>query len=399
MTQKNETLTLAASFFVTVAILGGGLWWLLGRDNSQVSQTQPDPSQGNTSQTQPDPSQGNTSQTQPDPSQGNTSQTQPDPSQGNTSQTQPDPSQGNTSQTQPDPSQNGLASVIPPSGLFNYGGSTTWAPIRGEIDPKIQQTHPDFRLRYTNPPVGTPGSGSGIEMLLDGQLAFSHSSRPLNDEEYQKAQTRGYSLEQIPVALDGIAIAVNHDLNVSGLTLEQLQGIYTGQITNWQEVGGPNLAIVPYSRDLEDGGTVKFFKNNVLGGEAFGSNVQSIDTTTLALREVSANQGAIYYASAPEVVPQCSVKTLPLGREGEPLVPPYEGDSPVSQEVCENQGIRDELNAAAFQTANYPITRSLFVIVKKDDSMGEEAGKAYANLLLTEEGQKSLEEAGFVRIR
>ena len=370
MTQKNETLTLAASFLVTVGILGGGLWWLLGRDNSQVSQTQPDPTQ-----TQPDPTP-----TQPDPTP-----TQPDPTQ----------TQGDASQSGQD-----FASVTTvPSGLFNYGGSTTWAPIRGEVDPELQQVHPSFRLRYTNPPVGTPGSGSGIEMLLDGQLAFAQSSRPLNDEEYQKGQTRGYRLEQIPVALDGIAIAVNHDLKVSGLTLEQLQGIYKGQITNWQELGGPNLEIIPYSRKLEDGGTVEFFQNNVLGGEEFGSNVQSIDTTTLALREVSANQGAIYYASAPEVVPQCSVKTLPLSRTGEPLIPPYEGDSPVSQEVCENQGIRDELNASAFQTANYPITRTLFVIVKQDGSMDQQAGEAYAGLLLTEEGQNLIEEAGFVRIR
>jgi phosphate transport system substrate-binding protein len=363
MTQKNETLTLAASFLVTVGILGGGLWWLLGRDNTPVSPNQPDLTQN----------------------QGNTAPNQPDLTQN----------QEEASQTLKD----FVSMTTVPSGLFNHGGSTTLAPIRGKIDPLIKQAHPDFNLRYTDPLTGTPGSGNGIKMLLNGQLAFSQSSRPLNDEEYQIAQTRGYSLEQIPVALDGIVIAVNHDLNVSGLSVKQLQDIYTGRITNWQEVGGPNLKIIPYSRRLEDGGTVEFFKENVLGEKPFGSNVEYVYSTTPGLQKVSKNLGAIYYASAPEVVPQCSVKTLPLGKTGGPLVPPYEGASPVSQEVCENQGIRDVLNASVFQNADYPITRTLFVIVKKDGSLDQQAGEAYARLILTNQGQNLVEEAGFVRIR
>lgn len=99
-----------------------------------------------------------------------------------------------------------------PEGLFNYGGSTTWAPIRKVADPQIQTVFPNFQLRYTQHPTQPPGSGTGISMLLDGELAFSQSSRPLKDKEYQQAQQRGFQLEQIPVAIDGIAIAVNHDL-------------------------------------------------------------------------------------------------------------------------------------------------------------------------------------------
>ncbi|BAY33337.1 periplasmic phosphate-binding protein of phosphate ABC transporter [Nostoc carneum NIES-2107] len=96
-----------------------------------------------------------------------------------------------------------------PSGLFSYGGSTTWAPIRKEVEPKMQKLWPQFQLRYTDPTTGAPGSGTGIKMLLDNQLAFSQSSRSLKDEEYQKAQQRGFKLKEIPVAIDGIAIAVH----------------------------------------------------------------------------------------------------------------------------------------------------------------------------------------------
>lgn len=235
-------------------------------------------------------------------------------------------------------------------------------------------------------------------MLLAGELAFAQSSRPLNPEEYQATQTRGYTLKQIPIALDGIAIAVNHDLNISGLTIEQLQGIYTGRITNWEELGGPNLTIIPYSRELEDGGTVEFFLKNVIGAREFGSNVEIVYSTTPALRKVSENRGAIYYASAPEVVPQCSVKTLPLGKNSNQLVTPYQ-EPPVSEQTCREQGQRDQLNISAFQNGNYPITRRLFVIVKENGELDQQAGEAYGKLLLTQQGQKLIEDTGFVKIR
>lgn len=283
-----------------------------------------------------------------------------------------------------------------PSGLFSYGGSTTWAPIRREVDSLIQTTAPQFRLRYTDPTTGAPGSKTGIKMLLSNQLAFSQSSRPIKDQEYQQAQQRGFSVKEIPVAIDGIAIAVNPNLNISGLTLAQLKDIYTGKITNWRQVGGPELAILPYSRRLSEGGTIEFFEENVLGGEKFAENVQFISTTTQALQELAKNRGGIYYASAPEVVGQCGVKPLPLGRKSNQLIPPYQQPF-VPLEQCPQQ--RNQINTAAFQSGEYPITRRLFVIVKQNGQNDQQAGEAYAKLLQTNQGQELITKAGFVRIR
>jgi phosphate transport system substrate-binding protein len=285
-----------------------------------------------------------------------------------------------------------------PSGLFTYGGSTTWAPIRKEVDKVIENDLPQFRLRYTDPTTGAPGSGTGIKMLLNSQLAFSQSSRSLKAEEQQQAQQLGFKLKEIPVAIDGIAIAVNPNLNVSGLTLAQLKDIYTGRLNNWKQLNGPALAIAPYSRRLEDGGTIEFFVENVLEKEKFGSNVQFIPTTTQALREVAKNPGGIYYASAPEVVGQCSVKSLPLGRKFDELVAPYISPFiPLSE--CPQK--RNQLNGDAFQSGKYPITRRLFVIVKENENnqSDQKAGEAYANLLLSDQGQELIAKTGFVRIR
>ncbi|NEQ98943.1 MAG: PstS family phosphate ABC transporter substrate-binding protein [Cyanothece sp. SIO2G6] len=283
-----------------------------------------------------------------------------------------------------------------PSGRFSYGGSTTWAPIRGDIDPLMTQAHPDFGLRYINPPIGAPGSAPGIQMLLDNQLSFTQSSRSLEADEIAAAQQKGFSLREIPVALEAVAIVVNPDLAVEGITTDQLKGIYAGQLTNWNQVGGPNLAITPYSRSAADGGTVEFFVSSVLEGTALGTNVQYVPTTTEALRAVDNTPGSIYYASAPEVVDQCSAKPIAIGVQPDQLVPLHQLPL-VPQSQCPNS--RNQINPEVILDGSYPFTRRLFVIVKEDGQPDQAAGQAYANLILTQQGQQLLEQSGFVRIR
>ena len=281
------------------------------------------------------------------------------------------------------------------TGKFYYAGSTTWAPIRRDVDVVIKKELPQFEIIYIDPVGYHPSSGIGIKMLLENQLAFSQSSRSLKDSEYLQAKVRGLKIKEIPVAVDGIAIAVNPDLDIPGLTIAQIKDIYTGKVTNWEEVGGPNLEIIPYSKQNK-GGTVEFFVNNVLQNEKFGSNLQVINITTEALKKVSRNKGGIYYASAPEVVGQCSVKPLPIGKNLNELIPPYEEPYvPLSQ--CPQK--RNKLNATAFSEAKYPMIRRLFVIVKQDGQIDEKAGENYARLLLTTQGQELIAKAGFVRIR
>jgi len=281
-------------------------------------------------------------------------------------------------------------------GTFNYGGSTTWAPIRKDVDSVLQQICPKFILRYVQPPTENPGTGTGIEMLIANQLAFSQSSRSVEGKENLEAKNKGFSLQEISVAIDAIVIAVNPKLNISGLTVNQVQGIYTGKITNWQEVGGPNLPITPITRLKEAGGTVEFFIENVLKKASFDKNVSYVGTTTEALRKVANTDGAIYFASAPEVVPQCNIKTLPIGRSSQQLIIPYQ-EPYVPPSQCPNK--RNQLNTQVFRNGDYPITRNLFVIVKKNGQTDEQAGTAYANWLLTNQGQELLEKAGFIRIK
>ena len=186
--------------------------------------------------------------------------------------------------------------------------------------------------------------------------------------------------------------------SVSGLTIAQLQDIYTGRITNWQNVGGPNLRIIPYSSATSQEEMKVFFSKQVLKGENWGSNVQAIINNTSPLRTVAQTSGAIYYGLASEIVPQCTVKILPIGQEADQLTPPYEPPA-VSETACRQQGQRNRLNVTAFQRRNYPLTQRLFVVVKANGSSDQQAGETYAKLLLTQQGQDLIRSSGFANIR
>ena len=282
-----------------------------------------------------------------------------------------------------------------PVGRFRYGGSTTWAPIRGKVDRIIASNVSDFKLVYTEHPILTAGSGTGIKMLLDSQITFAQSSRAIKPKEYEAAAKINIKLKAIPVAIDAIVFAVNPELNIPGLTLTEIKDIYTGKITNWQEIGGPNLQIIAYSKSPSDSGTAEFFQKNILNKEDFSDRVEIVKNLTTTLRKVAREKGAIFYASAPEVIGQCSIKPLPIGREKTKLVSPYI-EPLITPSQCPAK--RNSLNYKVFQNARYPLTRYLFVIIKQNGLFEEQAGLAYVKLLLTEQGQELIERAGFVPI-
>ncbi|HEY9865636.1 MAG TPA: PstS family phosphate ABC transporter substrate-binding protein [Candidatus Obscuribacterales bacterium] len=353
MAQKNDTTTLILALLITGGLISGGIWWFTRNMNlPTVLNSNPSPSSSISPTSVPQTSTTNFK----------------------------------------------TFAEVPnvPNGLFLYGGSTTFAPIRQGINPEIQTVFPQFQLRYFQNPSQSPGSGSGIKMLIDNQITFAESSRPLQESEYQQAKQRGLNLIEVPVAIDGIVVAVNPNLNIQGLTINELKQIYTGKITNWSQLGGENVPIVAYSRTKEAGGTTEFFITNVLGGEGFGEVVKFIPTTTEALRAIANSPGGIYYASAPEVVAQCTIKPIAIGLTSGALIQPYKNPL-ISPENCPQQ--RNQIDPMVFKNGAYPLTRRLFIIVKQNNQTEQQAGEAYTQLLLTSQGQDLIEKLGFIRIR
>jgi phosphate transport system substrate-binding protein len=331
MPKKSETTILLVTFLITAGVLAGGFWWL---SQSQSSE--------------------------------------------NSSSSQVKSNDSSQSQAIQEKTFEQVKNV--PKGLASYGGSTSWAPIRQKIDPVIQKSFPEFELRYTDPQSEAPNTTTGISMLLKAQLEFAQASRPITNGEFEEAQKRGIKLKAIPVAIDGLAVVVHPNLNIPGITTDQFEAIFDGKITNWREVGGPNLKIQPYGKKGRDNGA--YFK---LTG-----------TTTEAIRKVASDLGGIYWAGAPLLVSQCGVKPLPIGRNSNQFIPPYQ-EPFVPPSRCPQ--LRNKVDTNAIRTGEYPLSRRLIVVVKDNGGFEQQAGEAYANLLLTNEGQRMIELTGFVSIR
>jgi phosphate transport system substrate-binding protein len=235
-------------------------------------------------------------------------------------------------------------------------------------------------------------------MLLEDRISFVQSSRPIADYEYKIARQRGLILKQIPIAIDALAVAVSPDLNIKHLTIQQLKNIYSGRVTNWQELGGEDLPIVPFARPLRSG-TTEFFQENILGDRTFSDRVIFIDNKKQILKDfdLPENKGGIYFASAREIIGNCQLKPLPISRRSiDTFVSPYR-DELASPEKCQQQ--LDRLNLEAIESGDYPLTRRLFVITSVSNYVEVRVGESYANLLLTDEGQRTIEKLGFIPLK
>ena len=183
------------------------------------------------------------------------------------------------------------------SGNVATDGSTSMEKIIGSLGEAFTEMKPDVNFTY-NP----TGSGTGIQAAIDGTCDIGLSSRALKDEE--KA-----TLTETIVALDGIAIIVNPANPVSDLSVEQIAQIYTGEITNWKDVGGDDLEISRIGREAGSG-TRDGFETITDTKEACKYN-QELTSTGDVITTVAGNPNAIGYASLSAV--KDSVKALTVG--------------------------------------------------------------------------------------
>lgn len=270
-----------------------------------------------------------------------------------------------------------------PKGVFSYASALSFAPIveRG-MNEAINQAYPQFYLRYGELPFDrNPGSTTAIRLLIDGEVSIAQSARPLEEAEFNRARERDFRLEQIPIAIDGIVVYAHPDIAIPGLSHNQLQDIYSGKITNWKALGGPNLSIVPFSLDPKATASPK----QVLGDAAnrLPQNVQILQNAAEGIRRVATTPGAIAFSGAPNVVGQPSIRILNVAKANSDRYV-----SPITE-----GGI---VNSSAFRDGTYPLTRRSFIIIRRDGSLDEQAGIAYANFLLSKEGQRIIAAAGSV---
>ena len=222
-------------------------------------------------------------------------------------------------------------------------------------------------------------------MLFDGQLSFAQSGGALRDTDYSNAQQRGIQIKQIPVAIDAVVFFTHPDITISGLSVDQLQDIYKGKLTNWKQVGGPDLLIVPFARDPK----VSSLLGELLGKDVnqISSKVQFIRDYTESIRKVASTPGGISFGGNAPIVGQRTIRPLAVAKANSTeYVQPFIEDG-------------KQINATAMRNSSYPMSRRVFIVIRQDSTIDQLAGEAYVNMLMSKEGQQIVEKAGFVPLR
>ncbi len=260
------------------------------------------------------------------------------------------------------------------TGSFKIIGSNTVTPLSSIWAENFMEANPQVSIA-----VSGPGSGVGIAALIDGTTDVCQASRAIKEAEIAQAHEKGVDPYEIQVATDALSVVVNPANPVDELTIAQLSGIYTNQITNWKEVGGNDLPIVALSRD-SNSGTFAYFLEDVVQMPGlptadktlqYGGKVLMLPSTQEGITQVAKNSNAIFYSGLGYV--NDTVKAIGVKKTADdPAVKP---------------------SVATALDGTYPISRPLFYYTN-----GAPTGviKFYIDYCLSPEGQEEVLTAGFV---
>lgn len=234
-------------------------------------------------------------------------------------------------------------------------GSTSMEKVIGYLSESYMEENKNVKVTY-NP----TGSGSGIQAVSEGRCDIGLSSRDLKDDENQ-------TLDQTVVAIDGIAIIVNPENNVENLSVEQIAKIYTGEITNWSEVGANDAPIVLIGREAASGTRDGFEAiTNTKDKCQYG---QELTSTGDVIQTVASNPNTIGYASLASV--KDTVKVVNVDN----VAPSKE----------------------TIQDGSYKIQRDFVLVTKKDTPLSPEAQKFF-DFATSKDADTLIEQAGAIPV-
>ncbi len=182
-----------------------------------------------------------------------------------------------------------IAGIVFAGNTITIKGSDTLVRLGQRWAEEYMKEHKDAVIQ-----VSGGGSGTGIAALLNGTTDICEASRDMKKKEYKLAERKGITPYRVSIALDGIAVFLHTDNPLEELSLAQLKGMYTGQITNWKEVGGPDARIILYGRE-NNSGTYAFFKEHVLDREDYADFTQTLPGTAAVVNAVSKDKNGIGY--------------------------------------------------------------------------------------------------------
>ena len=242
------------------------------------------------------------------------------------------------------------------SGTVSTNGSTSMEKVIGSLMEEFMAQNKDVTVTYD-----PTGSGTGIESASNGSCDIGLSSRALKDTETGLVGTT--------VALDGIAVIVNANCGVDDLSVEQISKIYTGEITNWSEIGGADLEIACIGRESGSGTRDGFESITDTKDKCVLS--QELTSTGAVISAVASSENAIGYASLSAVEGQSGIKALT-----------------VNGVACIEETVKD---------GSYEIQRP-FVMVTKEGAELSEAAQAFFDFATSADATDLIRNAGAVPV-
>lgn len=250
----------------------------------------------------------------------------------------------------------------------NISGSDTVLPVSQKEAESYMKENPSASVTITG-----GGSGVGISALLSGTVDIAQASRRIKFDEKLKLKQQGKEVEEVIIAYDALAVIVHPSNKVTELTREQLEGIFTGKITNWKELGGADLKIIPYSRETSSG-TYEFFRQNVLKNKNYANGIMSMPATGAIVQSIRQTAGAIGYVGLAYLNTEVQAVSVSYD-EGKTYVVP---------------SVANSINKT------YPVVRPLYYYY---EAKSKAKVQPFIDYVLSSKGQKIISEVGFIPVK
>ena len=261
-----------------------------------------------------------------------------------------------------------LAPLAAAAGEITVKGSDTMVILGQRWAEEYMRAHPKATIQVTG-----GGSGTGISALINGTTEICQASRPMSAAEKEKLRDRYATVGvEVPVARDGLSVYVNGSNPLTEIAMDQLKLVFTGKVTNWKELGGPDAKIVVYSRE-NSSGTYVFFKEHVLKNADYTVRAQSMPGTAAVVNAVAKEKFGIGYGGAAYAK---GIKVLTVKKDA---------SSPAIA-----------ADAAHVKDGSYPLSRPLFFYLrnKPNGDVG-----AFVDWVLSAAGQAIVTKVGYYPIK
>lgn len=262
------------------------------------------------------------------------------------------------------------------AGNITVKGSDTMVILAQRWAETYMKKHPDVTIQVTG-----GGSGTGIAALINKTTTLANSSRAIKADEIAKANANGVDPGEYKVAMDALAVVIHKENPVKELSMQQLNGIYRGDINDWSELGGKPGKIIRYCRE-SNSGTYVFWKEHVLQNGDYAADCQTMPGTSAVAEAVSRDPSGIGYGGVAYFANISALKVVPVKKtESAPAVSALKDGKP---------------NNEAVWSGDYPVARWLYIYTTGKSSPDE---KAYLDWILGPEGQRVVADIEYVPLK